>query len=104
LAWIVLVLSGVMESVWATALGKSDGFSRPLPTTVFLVGLLLSMLGLGYAMRDIPVPTAYAVWVSIGVLGTVLYAAFFDGYTASVLKVALLAMLLGSVIGLKLAE
>jgi len=93
-----------MESVWATALGKTEGFSRPLPTVVFVLGLALSMAGLGYAMRSIPVPTAYAVWVSIGVLGTVLYALAFDGYPASVSRLVLLALLVGSVIGLKVTS
>jgi quaternary ammonium compound-resistance protein SugE len=93
-----------MEAVWATALGKSEGFSRTLPTIVFILGLLLSMTGLGLAMRHIPVPTAYAIWVSIGVLGTVLYATAFDGHAASPVKLALLALLLTSVIGLKLAD
>ncbi len=104
MVWLVLVLSGVMESVWATALGRSEGFSRPLPSAIFIVALVLSMAGLGFAMRGIPVPTAYAVWVSIGVMGTALYAIFFDGYPASALKIALLFVLVGSVIGLKLTD
>src|SRR5690606_31851888 len=60
--WLVLLISAVLEAVWATALGMSDGFSRPVPTVVFAVGVTLSMLGLGWAMREIPIGTAYAVW------------------------------------------
>src|SRR3712207_7163568 len=73
-SWIVLVLSGVLEAVWATALGKSEGFSRVGSTVLFVLGLLGSMAGLAYAMRDLPVATAYAVWVGIGAVLTVTYA------------------------------
>ncbi len=55
MSWLVLVLSGVLEAVWATALGKSDNFSRVVPSLVFLIGLALSMAGLAYAMRQVPV-------------------------------------------------
>ena len=65
MAWIVLIASGVMESVWATALGKMDGFSKPLPLIVFIVGLTFSMVGLGYSLRTIPTGTAYSVWTGI---------------------------------------
>ena len=71
MAWVVLVLSGVLEAVWAVALGRTEGFSRPVPSVVFVVGLVLSMLGLAYAMRTLPVGTAYAVWVGIGAALTV---------------------------------
>jgi len=66
MAWLVLVLSGVLEAVWAVALGKSEGFSRLTPSIVFAVGLVASMAGLAYAMRSLPIGTAYAVWVGIG--------------------------------------
>src|SRR5688500_13376987 len=65
MAWLVLVLSGVLEVVWAVALGKSEGFSRVTPTLVFVVGIVLSMTGLAYALRSIPTGTGYAVWVGI---------------------------------------
>ncbi len=55
MAWLVLVVSGVLEAVWATALGRSEGFSRIVPTVVFGVALVLSMAGLAFAMRDLPV-------------------------------------------------
>ena len=61
MAWLVLVLSGVLEAVWAVALGKTDGFTRLVPTVVFLVAITASMLGLAYAMRTLPVGTSYAV-------------------------------------------
>jgi quaternary ammonium compound-resistance protein SugE len=104
MAWIVLVLSGALEAVWATALGKSEGFSRLLPTGVFAVGLVLSMTGLSYALRTLPVGTGYAVWVGIGAVLTAAYAMVFGGEPAGVLKVLLLAGIVGCVAGLKLAH
>jgi quaternary ammonium compound-resistance protein SugE len=103
-SWVVLVLSGVMEAVWATALGKSEGFSRVGATVVFVVGLLVSMAGLAYAMRDLPVGTAYAVWVGIGAVLTVAYAFVTGEEPISVLKIVFLMMIVGGVIGLKLSH
>ncbi|QNE37414.1 DMT family transporter [Leifsonia shinshuensis] len=104
MSWIVLILSGVLEAVWATALGKSAGFTRPVPTVVFVVGLLASMGGLAYAMRDISTGTAYAVWVGIGAALTVLYAMVFGGDGFSLVKLLLILGLVGCVVGLKLAH
>lgn len=104
MAWIVLVVSGVLEAVWATALGKSEGFSHPLPTVVFGTGLALSMAGLAYALRTVPVGTGYAVWVGIGAVLTAGYAILFGGESATPLRLLLLAGIIGCVAGLKLAH
>ena len=104
MGWIVLVLSGVLEAVWAAALDESEGFSRPAPTVIFLVALALSMAGLAFAMRTIPLGTAYAVWVGIGAVLTVIYAMVTGGEAASVAKVVLLGGIVVCVIGLKLLE
>jgi quaternary ammonium compound-resistance protein SugE len=101
-SWFVLVLSGVLEAVWATALSRSDGFSRLVPSIAFAVSLVASMGGLAYAMRDLPVGTAYAVWVGIGAALTAGYAMVTGAEAASVAKVLLLAGIVGCVIGLKL--
>ena len=73
MAWLVLVLSGFLEAVWATALGKSEGFTRVVPSLDFAVGVVLSMAGLAYSLRSLPTGTAYAVWVGIGATATVVY-------------------------------
>ena len=104
MAWLVLLLSGVLEAVWAVALGKSEGFTRLTPTLVFVVGLVLSMGGLAYAMRAIPVGTAYAVWVGVGASLTVAFGMASGSESVTALKVLLLAGLVGCVIGLKLAH
>lgn len=102
MAWVILVLSGMLEAVWATALGKSQNFRRRWPTVIFAGGLVLSMVGLAFAMQSIPVGTAYAVWVGIGAVLTAAYAMIFGGEKATMLKVLLLLGVVGCVVGLKL--
>lgn len=104
MSWVVLILSGVLEAVWATALGKTEGFSRLWPSVIFGVALTLSMVGLAVAMRDIPTGTAYAVWVGIGAALTVTYAMVFGGEEISIVKVLLIIGLVGCVVGLKLVD
>lgn len=104
MSWIVLIVSGVLEAVWATALGKAEGFTKLWPSVVFGVALVLSMAGLAYAMREIPTGTAYAVWVGIGVALTVVYAMIFGGESISVLKILLILGLVGCIVGLKLVD
>ena len=103
-AWIVLVVSGVLEAVWATALGRSEGFHRLVPSIVFVVGLVASMCGLAFAMRDLPVGTAYAVWVGIGAVLTVVYAVVTGSEPVSVAKIVFLLMIVAGVVGLKLSH
>lgn len=104
MSWLVLVVSGVLEAVWAAALGRSEGFSRPVPSVVFLVALTASMAGLAFAMRDLPVGTAYAVWVGIGAVLTVVYAMTTGQEPVSALKILFLSMIIGGVVGLKLVH
>lgn len=104
MAWFVLVLSGILEAVWATALGRSEGFTRLAPSVVFGATLVISMAGLAYAMRDLPVGTAYAVWVGVGASLTVIYAMAAGTEPVSVAKVLFLLMIIAGVVGLKVAS
>lgn len=104
MAWLVLVVSGGFEAVWAVALGKSEGFSRPLPSLVFGAALIVSMAGLAYAMKHIPIGTAYAVWVGIGASLTVAFGMLTGTDDVNWIKIALIIGLIGCVIGLKLAN
>ena len=104
MSWLVLVLSGVLEAVWATALGRSEGLTRPVPTATFVVALVMSMAGLGYAMRTLPVGTSYAVWVGIGAVLTVVVAAVTGNESLSVAKALLLTGLVVCIVGLKLVH
>jgi quaternary ammonium compound-resistance protein SugE len=104
MAWLILLVSGVLEAVWATALGRSEGFSRFIPSLIFVVTLILSMTGLAFAMRSLPPGTSYAVWVAVGAVLTVGYAMVTGGESASVIKVLLMTGLVGCVFGLKLVS
>lgn len=99
--WIILIVSGVLEAVWATALGRTEAFTKPVPISIFAVGLVLSMTGLGIAMRSLPVGTAYAVWVGIGAALTVGFAMITGAEPASLARIALILGIVGCVVGLK---
>jgi quaternary ammonium compound-resistance protein SugE len=103
MAWLVLLVSGVLEAVWATALNKSDGFTRLVPSVIFAVALLFSMGGLAFAMRSLPTGTSYAVWVGVGAVLTVGYAMLTGDETASPVKLLLIAGAVACIVGLKLA-
>ncbi len=90
--------------MWATALGRSEGFSRLVPSVVFAVALIASMVGLAVAMRTLPIGTSYAVWVGIGAVLTATYAMASGSEPASLVKVLCLLAIVAGVIGLKLAH
>jgi quaternary ammonium compound-resistance protein SugE len=100
----VLIAAGVLEAVWATALDRSEGFTRPAPAIVFLVAIVASMAGLAFAMRGLPIGTAYAVWVGIGAALTAGYAMWSGDEPVSAIRVLLLAGIVGCVVGLKLTH
>jgi quaternary ammonium compound-resistance protein SugE len=104
MSWIVLVASGILEAVWATALGKSDGLTKLWPSVIFVGGLILSMIGLAFAMRDISTGTAYAAWVGIGATLTVAWAMITGDSDISWLRILLLLGLVGCIVGLKLID
>jgi len=104
MSWVVLFASGVLEAVWATALGKSDGFSKLVPSAVFFLAMTVSMVGLAWSMRDIPTGTAYAVWVGIGASLTALYAMVTGDESASLPRLLLIVGLIGCVVGLKIVR
>lgn len=99
--WIVLIISAILEAVWATALGASEGFTRLVPTIVFFLGIVASMSTLGYAARHIPISTAYAVWTGLGAALTVSWAMLTGEEAVSVLRVLFMIGIVGSVVGLK---
>ncbi|MGW3075543.1 DMT family transporter [Kitasatospora sp. NPDC001132] len=101
MAWFVLIVSGFLETVWAVALESSKGFTRLVPSAVFGVALLVSMGGLAYAMRTIPIGTGYAVWVGIGAVGTAVYGMAVLGDPATVARIACLLLIVSGVVGLK---
>ena len=102
--WIVLMASAVLEAVWATALGRSEGLTRIVPALVFVVGLVLSMLGLGHAAKHIPISTAYAVWTGVGAALTVAWAMATGEEAATTLRVPFLVGIVVGVVGLKIVR
>ncbi|MEV7692281.1 multidrug efflux SMR transporter [Microbacterium sp. NPDC089189] len=100
--WIVLLISAVLEAVWATALGYSEGFTVLVPSLVFIAALAASMVGLGWAARSIPIGTAYAVWVGVGAALTVTFAMVTGAEAFSLAKAAFIGGIVLAVIGLKL--
>ena len=104
MAWLILAGSGVLEAVWATALGASDGFRRRTPTIVFLVALVASVATLAYAMTSLPAGTAYAVWVGIGAILTITFSVIRKTEVLTPARALLLVALVGCIIGLKVVS
>ncbi|MCT2043162.1 multidrug efflux SMR transporter [Pseudoclavibacter alba] len=100
--WLVLLASAVLEAVWATALGASAGLTVPLPSIVFVIALIASSLGLAWAVKHIPIGTAYAVWTGVGAALTVSYAMVNGNEAVTPLRVLFIALIVLSVVGLKL--
>ncbi len=101
MAWIALVVSGVLEMVWAAALSQSRGFTRLVPSLVFAVALVSSMVGLAYSLRTIPIGTGYAVWVGIGAVGAALVGMVALHEPATLPRLFCLFLVVAGVVGLK---
>lgn len=102
MAWLVLILAGIVEIGWAIGLKYTEGFTRPLATAATVLAMALSLVLLGLAVRTLPVGTAYAVWTGIGTVGTVLLGIALFGEPAEPLRLAFIAMIVAGVVGLKL--
>jgi quaternary ammonium compound-resistance protein SugE len=101
--WVLIVLAGILETVWALGLKYSDGFTRLWPSVLTIVAMICSFILLSTAMKSLPVGTAYAVWVGIGVLGTVIFGVILLGEPVTVQRIAGIVLLLAGIIALKLA-
>lgn len=104
MAWVFLVLAGLLEIVWALCLKHSAGLTRPGPLVGFLISLGLSMILLAQALKSLPVGTAYAVWTGIGAAGTALVGMLWLGESRDLLKLVSLALLIAGILGLRLAS
>ncbi|MPY96235.1 MAG: hypothetical protein GEV08_25175 [Acidimicrobiia bacterium] len=101
MSWLLLVLAGLLEVLWASMLPLTDGFRRPVPSLVFVAALVASMVLLGLATREIPLGTAYAVWVGIGAVGAATVGIVAHGEPASFGRLGFLSLLIVSIVGLK---
>ena len=104
MAWFILIMAGLFEIGFTTAMRYTAGFTKPLPTAVFLLFVSLSFYLLTKAAETIPLGTSYAVWTGIGAAGTVIIGIFYFGEPASALRLTFLVTLIGSIIGLKLVS
>lgn len=104
MAWILLVFAGLLEVLWAIALKESNGFSRFLPTAVFLPTYLASAVLLGIALRDLPVGTGYAVWVGIGAVGAALVGIAWFGESVAPGRLIAIGLIAVGVIWLAFGE
>lgn len=104
MAWVILIIAGLFETVWALLLKQSNGFTRPVPTIGFVISLLVSMTLLAQALKTLPVGTAYAVWVGIGAAGTAIIGMLWLGEARDTLKLISLVLLLAGVIGLRITS
>lgn len=101
MAWILLLIAGVLESAWAIGLRYTQGFTRPLPSILTALAIALSMLLLSWAARTLPIGTAYSVWVGIGTVGAVILGVILFQEPLSAARIFFLVLLLVAILGLK---
>ena len=104
MAWVLLVVAGLLEVGWAIGLKYTEGFTRLWPSVGTLVAMLLSVVLLGVAMKSLPVGTSYAVWVGVGAVGTAILGIVLFGESASAGRLVSLALIVAGIVGLKLAS
>lgn len=103
MSWIILVIAGLLEVVWAVGLKYTHGFSRLTPSVITVTAMIVSMALLAWAMKSLPVGTAYAVWTGIGAVGAAITGIVLLGESANPMRLASLALIVLGIIGLKLS-
>jgi len=102
MAWLFLIVAGVLEVVWSIGLKYTHGFTRPVPSVITGAAIVASMLLLAIAARTLPIGTAYAVWVGIGAVGAAIGGVLLFDEAMPPLRVVFLVLLVASIVGLKL--
>lgn len=103
MSWFILFIAGLLEVVWAVGLKYTHGFSRLVPSVVTIAAMVISMALLSWAMKTLPVGTAYAVWTGIGAVGAAVTGIILLGESASPMSIASLACIVIGIIGLKMS-
>lgn len=103
MAWLLLIIAGLCEIVWAIGLKYAEGFTRFWPSVMTVTAMLISIVLLGIAMKSLPVGTSYAVWVGVGAVGTAVLGIVLLGESASAGRLASLGLIVAGIVGLKLA-
>jgi quaternary ammonium compound-resistance protein SugE len=101
MAWFILFIAGLMEIGWAIGLKYTDGFSRPVPSVLTLAAMAASILLLGWALKTLPIGTAYAVWTGIGAVGTAILGIVLLGEPATAMRLACIGLIVAGIAGLK---
>jgi quaternary ammonium compound-resistance protein SugE len=101
MAWILLIVAGILEAGWAIGLKYTDGFTKLVPSVLTILGIVVSMVLLSIAARTLPIGTAYAVWVGIGAAGAVILGIVFLDEPFTAARMAFLTLLLVAIVGLK---
>jgi quaternary ammonium compound-resistance protein SugE len=104
MAWITLLLAGIFEIVWAYSMKLSDGFTKVTPTIVTIVFMILSFGLLSYAMRTLPLGTAYTIWTGIGAIGSFLVGIFILGEPASAMRMLAAVLIIAGLVMMKLSS
>jgi len=102
LAWILLVVAGLLEIVWSVSMKASEGFTKPTFTSITLVAAALSFWLLGLALRQLPVGTAYAAWTGIGAVGAAILGIVFFGESLTLARIGCITLIVLGIVGLKL--
>ncbi len=102
MAWFLLFLAGMFEIGWAVGLKYTDGFTRPMPTILTIISMVISVVLLGLAVKTLPMGTAYAVWTGIGTVGTVLLGIWLLGDPATLVRLLCIGLIVAGIAGLKL--
>ena len=102
--WIILIIAGLFETAWAMGLKFSDGFTKFWPSVFTGIAMIISVVLLGYAMKALPVGTAYAVWVGVGAVGTVILGIVMMDDPVTAGRLLSLALIIAGIIGLRLAS
>jgi len=101
MAWVYLVIAGFFEMGWAIGLKYTEGFTRPIPTALTVAAMIISVVLLGIALRDLPVGTGYAVWTGIGTVGTAILGMYLFGDPATAARIACIGLIIAGIAGLK---
>ena len=104
MSWLILILAGLFEVVWAVGLKFTDGFSKPLPSVITLAAMGASFYFLSLAMKALPLGVAYSVWVGVGMVGAVIVGIMAFNEPVSVLKLVSVLLIISGIIGLKLSS
>jgi quaternary ammonium compound-resistance protein SugE len=103
MSWLILIVAGLLEVVWAVGLKYTHGFTRLVPSVITAVAMIVSIALLSWAMKTLPVGTAYAIWTGIGAVGAAVTGMLLLGESTSVARIFSLVLIVCGIIGLKLS-